>query len=63
MLINVRSTKNKIIQVRRMLDRNEPAILIVTEHWLRDSEVEMNQMAGYRVIDAYCIGKKEELWL
>lgn len=54
MLMNVRALRNKIVEVRRVIEKYQPEIVVITEHWLRENEVEMVQFVGYKVISSYC---------
>lgn len=50
MLMNVRALRNKIVEVSRIIEKYQPEVVVITKHWLRESEVEMTQFVGYNVL-------------
>lgn len=48
--LNVRSINNKILPLSVILNQEDPAIFLVSEHWLDKNEVEKLHLENYRIV-------------
>jgi endonuclease/exonuclease/phosphatase family metal-dependent hydrolase len=54
---NIQCIRHKTKRIEALIHNAEPAIISVTEHWLKKEEIEATCIQGYVVADAFCRDK------
>lgn len=54
---NIQCIRHKTKRIEALIYNAEPAIISVTEHWLKKEEIEATCIQGYVVADAFCRDK------
>lgn len=54
MHLNLRSLKNKILEVNVLLSETIPSIFCATEHWAKEEELERMALDGYNLVGKSC---------